>query len=180
MVLPFTLCPVQVRGTFENNGHGLVFQLTQRVEANSYSNSNEKLNHLTSDHHLHHQHNQLTSNGQKVESNLIQNQGKIQQQLQHSTSNSHHLHTNTLSGSNNINIINNNNNVNHGHHGHHSHISSVNVTGGPLSYTYALDSVHLHFGTSDTKGSEHTIEGIAFPGEVSHLLTINSQVSVER
>ncbi|XP_017341881.1 carbonic anhydrase-related protein 10 isoform X2 [Ictalurus punctatus] len=42
----------------------------------------------------------------------------------------------------------------------------VCVSGGPLSYTYTLQEIRLHFGSDDTHGSEHLINGNAFPGEV--------------
>jgi len=44
---------------------------------------------------------------------------------------------------------------------------AVNVTGGPLSYLYQLHELHIHYGTQDHIGSEHTINGRAFPAEVS-------------
>ncbi|KAI1288343.1 Carbonic anhydrase 1 [Halotydeus destructor] len=42
----------------------------------------------------------------------------------------------------------------------------VNIRGGPLSYEYTFQAVHLHFGRTDEHGSEHTIDGLAFPAEV--------------
>lgn len=137
--------------------------MTQRLEP-SPSSSLDKSSPTPSDHHLPVT---ATHGGQKVDSSLISTQNtKSGHQQQLHQSSSHHQH------STNVNNVN---------HGHHSHISSVNVTGGPLSYTYALDSIHLHFGTIDTKGSEHTIEGIAFPGEVSLFVTINAvQEEVKR
>ncbi|KAK8744537.1 hypothetical protein OTU49_000855, partial [Cherax quadricarinatus] len=33
----------------------------------------------------------------------------------------------------------------------------VNLSGGPLSYTYAVSHLRLHFGERDLQGSEHTI-----------------------
>jgi hypothetical protein len=47
----------------------------------------------------------------------------------------------------------------------------VNISGGPLSYSYSFESIHLHFGRSDGIGSEHTISGLSFAGEVSHTPT---------
>lgn len=44
--------------------------------------------------------------------------------------------------------------------------NTVNISGGPLSYSYTFDSVQLHFGRTDSVGSEHTISGLAFPAEV--------------
>ena len=138
--------------------------MTQRLEPSPSSSLDKSFlsSPTPSDHHL-----PVTApHGQKVDSSLISTQNKPGHQQPLHQSSSHHQH------SPNVNNVN---------HGHHSHISSVNVTGGPLSYTYALDSIHLHFGTIDTKGSEHTIEGIAFPGEVSLFVTINTvQVKRER
>lgn len=52
------------------------------------------------------------------------------------------------------------------HHGpRNAHF--VNISGGPLSYSYSFESMHLHFGRSDGIGSEHTISGLSFAGEVS-------------
>lgn len=42
----------------------------------------------------------------------------------------------------------------------------INVTGGPLSYKYQLTEAQLHYGLDDLQGSEHTINGKAFPAEV--------------
>ncbi|XP_076853612.1 carbonic anhydrase-related protein 10 isoform X2 [Brachyhypopomus gauderio] len=42
----------------------------------------------------------------------------------------------------------------------------VNVSGGPLSYSYRLEEIRLHFGSEDSQGSEHLLNGQAFPGEV--------------
>uniref|UniRef100_A0A4W4E0A9 Alpha-carbonic anhydrase domain-containing protein n=1 Tax=Electrophorus electricus TaxID=8005 RepID=A0A4W4E0A9_ELEEL len=43
---------------------------------------------------------------------------------------------------------------------------AVNVSGGPLSYSYKLEEIRLHFGAEDSQGSEHLLNGQAFPGEV--------------
>lgn len=51
----------------------------------------------------------------------------------------------------------------------------VNVTGGPLSYRYQLTEAHLRYGTVDLLGSEHTINGRAFPAELQ-LFGFNSQL----
>ncbi|XP_076041773.1 carbonic anhydrase-related protein 10-like [Oratosquilla oratoria] len=45
----------------------------------------------------------------------------------------------------------------------------LNVTGGPLSYRYQLSEAHLHYGVVDLRGSEHTINGFAFPAESTTL-----------
>ncbi|GFY32162.1 carbonic anhydrase-related protein 10 [Trichonephila clavipes] len=52
----------------------------------------------------------------------------------------------------------------------------VTVTGGPLSYKYRAHEVLLHYGRTDDRGSEHTVAGHAFPGEVSALLEICSVI----
>ena len=41
-----------------------------------------------------------------------------------------------------------------------------NISGGPLDYNYPIHSVSLRFGLQDSSGSEHTIDGRKFPGEV--------------
>lgn len=42
----------------------------------------------------------------------------------------------------------------------------VNISGGPLAYSYRLEEVRLHFGSEDEQGSEHMLNGQAFPAEV--------------
>lgn len=42
----------------------------------------------------------------------------------------------------------------------------INVTGGPLSYKYQFHQIHIHYGLQDETGSEHSINGYAFPAEV--------------
>ena len=44
---------------------------------------------------------------------------------------------------------------------------SANLTGGGLGGTYQLAQFHFHWGSSDTKGSEHTVNGKMYPLEVS-------------
>lgn len=45
---------------------------------------------------------------------------------------------------------------------------STNISGGPLGgSTYTLAQFHFHFGSQDTKGSEHTVNGFQYPAEVS-------------
>ncbi|KAG8223801.1 hypothetical protein J437_LFUL001522, partial [Ladona fulva] len=41
----------------------------------------------------------------------------------------------------------------------------VNITGGPLSYRYQFHEIHIHFGLMNDAGSEHTVNGYAFPAE---------------
>ncbi|KAK3909593.1 Carbonic anhydrase-related protein 10 [Frankliniella fusca] len=42
----------------------------------------------------------------------------------------------------------------------------VNISGGPLAYRYQLQEGYIHYGTHDNHGSEHTVQGQAFPGEI--------------
>uniref|UniRef100_A0A3Q1G117 Carbonic anhydrase 10 n=1 Tax=Acanthochromis polyacanthus TaxID=80966 RepID=A0A3Q1G117_9TELE len=42
----------------------------------------------------------------------------------------------------------------------------VNISGGPLGYSYRLEEIRLHFGSEDSHGSEHLLNGQGFPGEV--------------
>ncbi|GFS84745.1 putative carbonic anhydrase-like protein 2 [Nephila pilipes] len=51
----------------------------------------------------------------------------------------------------------------------------VTVNGGPLSYKYRVHEVLLHYGRTDDRGSEHTIAGHAFPGELQ-ILAYNNQL----
>lgn len=48
-------------------------------------------------------------------------------------------------------------------------VPSVNISGGPLSYTYRVYEIQLHFGRRDHEGSEHLLAGFAFPAEVSKI-----------
>jgi len=43
----------------------------------------------------------------------------------------------------------------------------VNISGGPLSYHYRVGELVVHFGSVDSRGSEHTIDARQFPAEVS-------------
>ncbi|GIY54785.1 hypothetical protein CEXT_502921, partial [Caerostris extrusa] len=45
----------------------------------------------------------------------------------------------------------------------------INISGGPLSYKYRFHELHLHYGRTDDRGSEHTLSGTAFPGEVYYV-----------
>ncbi|XP_046395277.1 carbonic anhydrase-related protein 10-like [Ischnura elegans] len=51
----------------------------------------------------------------------------------------------------------------------------VNITGGPLSYRYQFHEIHVHFGLRDDAGSEHTVNGYAFPAEIQ-IYGFNSQL----
>ncbi|XP_041038246.1 carbonic anhydrase-related protein 10-like [Carcharodon carcharias] len=42
----------------------------------------------------------------------------------------------------------------------------VNISGGPLSYSFRLEEIRIHFGSVDTIGSEHLIDGSPFPAEI--------------
>uniref|UniRef100_H3CKP7 Carbonic anhydrase Xa n=1 Tax=Tetraodon nigroviridis TaxID=99883 RepID=H3CKP7_TETNG len=42
----------------------------------------------------------------------------------------------------------------------------VNISGGPLTYSHRLEEIRLHFGSEDSQGSEHLLNGQAFSGEV--------------
>ena len=42
----------------------------------------------------------------------------------------------------------------------------VRIYGGPLSYRYLLHEIEIKFGGDDSHGSEHTVNGKAFPLEV--------------
>lgn len=58
----------------------------------------------------------------------------------------------------------------------------VNISGGPLGYSYRLEEVRLHFGSEDEQGSEHLLNGQAFPGEVGlgHLTACFSNCNLDR
>lgn len=43
----------------------------------------------------------------------------------------------------------------------------VILSGGPLSYDYQLFGAMIKFGRNSARGSEHHINGVPFPGEVS-------------
>lgn len=45
-------------------------------------------------------------------------------------------------------------------------LSSVSLVNGPLIYTYTLSHLTFHYGKDNSKGSEHTINGTQFPGEI--------------
>lgn len=48
----------------------------------------------------------------------------------------------------------------------------VNLTLGPLSYTYRIARLKFHFGRWDGSGSEHSVKGEFFDGEVGDLFMI--------
>ncbi|EDW00539.1 carbonic anhydrase-related protein 10 [Drosophila grimshawi] len=51
----------------------------------------------------------------------------------------------------------------------------VNISGGPLSYRYRFHEIHIHYGLNDQFGSEHSVEGYAFPAEIQ-IFGYNSQL----
>ncbi|XP_068224779.1 carbonic anhydrase-related protein 10-like [Palaemon carinicauda] len=57
----------------------------------------------------------------------------------------------------------------------HHRNAPLNITGGPLSYRYRVGQVQLHFGSKDYMGSEHTVNGSAFPAEIQ-IYGYNSQL----
>ena len=42
----------------------------------------------------------------------------------------------------------------------------VSLDGGPLSYSYRLSHIKLRYGTGETHGSEHSVDGFYFAAEV--------------
>lgn len=42
----------------------------------------------------------------------------------------------------------------------------VQLSGGPFSYQYTVSNVTLHFGRENNRGSEHTLDGVQFAGEL--------------
>lgn len=48
-------------------------------------------------------------------------------------------------------------------------ISDASVTGGNLTDVYIFHQFHFHWGATKTRGSEHTVDGVAFPAEL-HLV----------
>ena len=54
------------------------------------------------------------------------------------------------------------------------HSLAVNVSAGPLAYRYQIEEVFLHYGTDNSHGSEHRIQGNAFPAEVCTLSKVFS------
>ncbi|XP_075676123.1 carbonic anhydrase-related protein 10-like isoform X2 [Dermatophagoides pteronyssinus] len=51
----------------------------------------------------------------------------------------------------------------------------VTISDGPFSYQYTVSNITLHFGRENDRGSEHTIDGRRFPGELQ-LYAYNSQL----
>lgn len=47
----------------------------------------------------------------------------------------------------------------------------VELVGGPLEHRFILKQIHCHWGETDDEGSEHTLDGQAYPGEVGASFT---------
>jgi len=47
----------------------------------------------------------------------------------------------------------------------------VNISGGPLAYRYQFEELYIHYGPEDIVGSEHVIQGLSYPAEVSKAKT---------
>jgi len=50
------------------------------------------------------------------------------------------------------------------------------LSGGPLGHKYKLEQFHCHWGCTSSKGSEHTVDGRPYAGEVSKLFFFNISV----
>lgn len=50
---------------------------------------------------------------------------------------------------------------------------AINITGGPLSYRYRFEEIHIHYGLHDQFGSEHSVQGYTFPAEVIRSFFLN-------
>jgi hypothetical protein len=53
-------------------------------------------------------------------------------------------------------------------------LPNLGIKGGPLKNSYTLDQFHAHWGSTNDCGSEHTIDGQAFAGEI-HFVHWNRQ-----
>lgn len=53
----------------------------------------------------------------------------------------------------------------------------VNISGGPMTYSHRLEEIRLHFGSEDSQGSEHLLNGQAFSGEVCRERTAEKTLS---
>ena len=53
-----------------------------------------------------------------------------------------------------------------------------NVSGGGLIGTYITFQFHLHWGSSNDKGSEHTVDGMMYPAEVCSVQCYAAALSV--
>ena len=52
--------------------------------------------------------------------------------------------------------------------------SAAVLSGGPLGSDYKVLQLHFHWGSDDTKGSEHKYDGMAFPMEM-HVVHWNTK-----
>lgn len=43
---------------------------------------------------------------------------------------------------------------------------AVNISAGPLAYRYQIEEVFLHYGSENSHGSEHRVQGHTFPAEI--------------
>lgn len=54
-------------------------------------------------------------------------------------------------------------------------LGTATLTGGPLGKSvYKLEQLHFHFGCENNKGSEHTVDGQGYSGEI-HFVTYNTK-----
>ncbi|XP_070182930.1 carbonic anhydrase 2-like, partial [Littorina saxatilis] len=62
--------------------------------------------------------------------------------------------------------------------GHAAQVSigsgTMQVSGGSLGGTYQVAQFHFHWGSDSTKGSEHTVNGLAYPMEL-HIVCFNTK-----
>ena len=96
----------------------------------------------------------------------------------HSHHHHHHHQSQSGGGSGGGAQQNDRNGLNSQHqHQHHNLLPKkpVTISGGPLSYTYTLSNVTLHFGRENNRGSEHAIAGQQFAGELQ-LYAFNGQL----
>lgn len=56
---------------------------------------------------------------------------------------------------------------------------AATIQGGPLASPYVLDHLHFHWGSSDHKGSEHTINGKTYPMEM-HAVHLKEHLNIEQ
>lgn len=61
----------------------------------------------------------------------------------------------------------------------------LELSGGPLGHKYKLEQFHCHWGCTSSKGSEHTVDGKPYAGEVSgfqefFLFDINALETIPR
>ena len=93
----------------------------------------------------------------------------------HHSHHHHHHQSQSGGGSGGGAHQNDRNGLNSQHQHHHLPKKPVTISGGPLSYTYTLSNVTLHFGRENNRGSEHAIAGQQFAGELQ-LYAFNGQL----